>query len=216
MNLANQIRGWTRPGWRVAVLILVVAMIYWLAWLLATDRSRRVIREIRALNGMATATQSLGTGIPGMRFEFGPLDNVYFLGPQCDDGKLKILEDIPRLRLLTLTNTRVTDEGLASLARFPELNCLYVGNVDHTKIIGPAGSRLSTPPLAGGKGLEALKDLPKLQVVQLIGPGTSDDDLKGIEHLKQIVLLDLKDTRVTKEGVARLQKALPKCSIRVR
>ena len=188
----------------------------WTIWHFATDRSRRTVREIQALNGLARAAYSIDTGVLGLRMQFGELDNIYFLGPQLDDGKLSVLDDLPRLRVLTLTNTRVTDDGLARLARCRDLNCLYVGNIDHTKLIGSAGARLATPPLAGGRGLEALKDLPKLQVVQLYGPRTSDDDLKGLEQLKRLVVLDLMDTRVTAEGVAELKKALPNCSVRCR
>ena len=213
METSSKVRRWAKSWWKVAALILVGAVGMGVVWHLSTYRSRRVLREIAALNGMARAEYTIDTGIPGMRLQFGPLHHVYLLGPQTDDRKLEVLEDVPQLRILTLTNTRVTDEGLARLAHFRDLNCLYLGNIDHTKLIGPAGERLATRPLAGGKGLGALNDLPNLQVVQLIGPGTSDDDLKGLVGLKHLRMLDLLDTRVTDEGVAELKRALPNCKI---
>ena len=51
------------------------------------------------------------------------------------------------------------------------LNCLYIGNVAHTKWFGPAGAPLDIDPLITGKGLRALEDLPNLEVVQ--PPGTT-------------------------------------------
>jgi hypothetical protein len=214
MSWSSVLRSIPKSRWLVAALVLVGLAAIGAVWHLSTYRTRRVLREIEALNGLARAAYQIDTAIPGMSLKFGPIDHVYLLGPQTDDLKLEILEDVPQLRILTLTNTRVTDEGLARLARFRNLNCLYVGNIDHTKLIGSAGERLATRPLAGGKGLGALKDLPNLQVVQLIGPGTSDDDLEGLAQLKQLRLLDLKDTRVTKEGIAGLKKILPNCAIR--
>lgn len=215
-NPSTGLRAWARSRWTVAALVLGISLgllTYWHSW---TDRSRRVLREIEALNGLARASVDIESGIPGTRLQFGPLEMVYLLGPQTDDEKLKVLDDVPRLRTLKLTNTRVTDAGLARLARFRDLNCLYVGNIDHTKLIGPNGAWLATRPLTGGKGLAALHDLPKLKVLQLYGPGTSDDDLKGLVGLKHLRLLDLMGTRVTKEGVAELKKALPGCGISLR
>ena len=50
--------------------------------------------------------------IPGLgEIEVGPLNSVYFLGPQVNDENLKVLQKVPDLSVLTLTNTRVTDQG---------------------------------------------------------------------------------------------------------
>lgn len=202
--------------WAGALALALVALLTVAAvWHLSTYRSRRALARLKALNGMAQTAYNFNMS-PGVRLQFGPLDQVYLLGPQTDDESLEVLDEFPRLRVLTLTNTRVTDEGLARLARFPNLNCVYIGNIDHTKIIGPAGDRLKTAPLSGGKGLAALKDLPNLMVVQLIGHGTTDEDVKRFAQFKHLELLDLKDTQVTPECAAKLRKALPKCIVRVR
>jgi hypothetical protein len=204
-----------RPGWKTALACLIVVGLPSL-WVLSTYRTRRTLERIRALNGMASSTHSVPLPIPGGRLEYGPLDNVYLLGPRTDDDALEVLGEVPDLRLLTLTNTRVTDQGLARLARYRRLNCLYIGNIDHKTLIGPAGARLDTDPLITGKGLASLKDLPDLQVVQLIGPSTTDEDVPSLKCLKHLILLDLKGTKVTEEGAADLRKALPGCKITLR
>jgi hypothetical protein len=185
-------------------------------WFLASYRTRRTSERVRALNGMATSTYSIHIPILGGRLEYGPLDNVYFLGPRTDDDALEVLSEVPDLRILDLTNTRVTDEGLARLAQCRLLNSLYIANIAYGQRTGPAGARLDTEPLITGKGLARLKGLPNLRVVQLMGSPTTDEDLPSLECLKQLVLLDLRGTKVTDEGVARLRKALPGCKITLR
>jgi len=217
MDATHSTQSWWLPGKKIAILILLGTAGLGAVGYFATSRTRRVSRQIEAFNGLVTLRYNIDPGWLGARLQFGPMDNVYFLGPQLDDDKLAILDGVPELRVLTLTNTRVTDQGLARLARFRNLNCLYLGNIDHTKIVGAeAAKRIAAPALLGGRGLAALKDLPNLQVVQLYGAKTKDEDLKGIEPLKSLMLLDLMGTSVTDDGVARLKKALPGCKIRRR
>ena len=45
------------------------------------------------------------------------------------------------------------------------------------------------------------------------GTEIADAGLKEVAKLKQLTLLSLYDTKVTKAGIAELQKALPKCNI---
>jgi len=146
----------------------------------------------------------------------GPVEAVYFLGPQANDRNLEVLRKVPELRTLTLTNTQVTDGGLAILSEFPNLNALFIANIDHVKLIGPAGARLNTVPQISGKGLAMLKGLSKLESIQLIGPITTDADLLAMRELKSLLFVDLKDTSVTDAGVAELKRALPNCAIRRR
>ena len=49
--------------------------------------------------------------------------------------------------------------------------------------------------------------------VNLAGTGVTDAGLKELKHLKQLTRLDLGQTKVTDDGVADLQKALPGCRI---
>ena len=127
-----------------------------------------------------------------------------------------VLQKVPDLSVLTLTNTRVTDEGLGQLGRFSQLYGLYIGNVHYDKLIRPGGVKYNTVPLITGKGLANLKDLPNLQVIQLMGPQTTDSDALALRELKHLTLVELVNTSVTEARVAELKKALPNCQVRRR
>ena len=60
--------------------------------------------------------------------------------------------------------------------------------------------------------LDHLKELNQLQDLYVYGVQLIDSDLVRLEGLKQLHYLILK-TKVTDDGVAKLQKALPKCEI---
>ena len=174
----------------------------------------RSARSMR-LNGMASSRYRFRLG--GLtEVQLGPLESVYFVGPQANDRNLEVLRKVPELRILNLTNTQVTDDGLAILSEFPNLNALFIANIDHVKLIGPARARLNTVPQISGKGLAALKGLTKLESIQLIGPITTDADLLAVRELKSLLFVDLKDTSVTDAGVAEFKKAQPNCVIRRR
>jgi len=53
----------------------------------------------------------------------------------------------------------------------------------------------------------------QLRMLFLAGIKINDTDLKEVAKLKQLSFLNLEYTKVTKAGVAQLQKALPKCEI---
>jgi hypothetical protein len=194
---------------RIGLAVLLVTGLS-LPRIINSYKKRQTVVEIKSLNGAARSKYGFGQAL---RLEFGSLDNVQFLGPQLSDDKLKVLKRVPHLRILTLTNTQVTDEGLAELKEFADLNCLYIANIDLTKLVGPAAAHRNSLPRITGKGLASLKDLPNLQVVQLIGTSTTDQDLRHLSALTKLVFVDLKDTKVTNAGVAELSKALPNCRV---
>ena len=61
--------------------------------------------------------------------------------------------------------------------------------------------------------LLALKDLPDIRALDLSQVPVNDSDLEHVTPLKELRQLDLTSTKVTDEGVAKLQKALPNCKI---
>jgi hypothetical protein len=208
-----------RPPRFVVVMSLLAAVLIlpWAIGMLRGHRSKkRVVSAIQALEGIAISKYHFQLGRGANAVDLGPIQTVALLGPQVDDNSLKILQDAPELRILSLTNTKVTDQGLAQLGRMSQLECLYIANVDHTTFMGPSAARLDTEPLITGKGLGALKGLANLQVVQLLGPSTTDDDLQTIKQLKKLVLLDLVQTNVSEAAVAELRKQLPSCLVRRR
>jgi len=58
-----------------------------------------------------------------------------------------------------------------------------------------------------------LKQLAKLERLNLSGTEVTDDGLEHLRELVQLKTLDLSYTQITDAGVAELKKALPKCKI---
>lgn len=63
-------------------------------------------------------------------------------------------------------------------------------------------------------GLMHLKDLPKLQWLRLDGADVTDAGLEHIKGMTQLRLIHLYATQVTERGVTDMGKALPKLEIR--
>jgi hypothetical protein len=214
-TLIRRFRMW--PTLVAGVLVIVVAAVY---VVMVNERAKQTaptIAAIERLNGMVFRKYSNDLNIPGVPKSFGPPVHVSFLGPKTDDRELEVLRGIPELRRLVLINTRVTDERIAWLARFPKLTYLSIGNLDSTKNSGFGGALNNNPNAQWtGKGLKALTSLPNLQSISLAGPQTTDADLPALMSLKRLLVIDLYKTSVTKEGVAKLQKALPNCKVNYR
>jgi hypothetical protein len=214
-TLLRRFRSW--QALTAGVLVVVVAAVYIVMVNARAKQTAPTIDAIERLNGMVFRKYSNDLSIPGLPRSFGPLVHVSFLGPKAGDRELEVLRGIPELRRLVLINTRVTDEGIAWLARFPKLSYLSIGNLDSTKNSGFGGALNNNPTAQWtGKGLKALTSLPNLQSISLAGPQTTDADLPALMSLKRLLVIDLYKTSVTKKGVVKLQKALPNCRVSYR
>lgn len=97
---------------------------------------------------------------------------------------------------LTLEDTRVTDADLQHLENLTALQELILDNTQTTDA-----------------GLQHIKGLTTLQEISLRNTTVSDAGLECLSALKALDILVVRDTQVTKAGVARLQEALPNCTI---
>jgi serine/threonine protein kinase/Leucine-rich repeat (LRR) protein len=162
----------------------------------------------------------------------------------ADDGVLAQLAQFhPReLRFVALEGTKVTDNGMASLASIPWLLML---SLSETQIGDQGAKHLSTLPALQDldlsktritdKSLEYLSNLATLTDLKLVGTQITDQGIANLPRLKTLSLaetkitdaalkslerqswlrkLDLMRTHVTKPAVAKLQAALPNCEIR--
>lgn len=176
------------------------------------------------------------TGVTGATLKgFKNLQQLRMIETKANDEGLKGISELKSLKLLWLGNTGVTDAGLKHLAGLTNLEELYL---DGTKVNGSGIKELS-----GCKALKSLKvrmtdetvkalvEMKMLHVasgawIQSRKPQPTDDDitslslgeitdagLKCLHGFTSLKNLSLHGAKVTDEGVAELQKALPKLKI---
>jgi serine/threonine protein kinase len=129
-----------------------------------TDEGLDHLREMRGL---------IGLNLPG--------------APITDEGVEKVLAANLPLKVLSLTNTAVSDTGLAHIAKIKTLEHLGLNDTRTT-----------------ADGLAHLRQLPNLKVVQLRGVGVDD---RGFEMLTQIPTLEqieLGGNAITDEGLSQI------------
>jgi hypothetical protein len=97
---------------------------------------------------------------------------------------------------LVLSNTKITDAGLAHLKdlNLGTLNLSYTNTSD--------------------AGLKHLKTLTQLFSLDLKGTKITDAGLEYLKGLDNLYELDILETEVTDEGIKMLLRELPKCRVR--
>jgi hypothetical protein len=126
------------------------------------------------------------------------LERIEVLGlsyTEVDDDAMKKLADLRHLRSLSLDGTTVSDDGLRHLAHLTTLEALWLWE---------------TP--TGDKGLQHLAGLSNLRELRT-GPNVTDTSVSLLGKLRKLEHLDLRDTGMTADGVARLKEVLPNCRI---
>jgi hypothetical protein len=113
------------------------------------------------------------------------------------DTSLRALTGVaPQVLWLDLGGTRVSDGGLADIARLPNLTRLHL---QHTAV--------------GDTGLAHLTELQRLEYLNLYGTAITDEGLAALSSLKRLRALFVWETRVTPSGLSRLRTALPRVTI---
>jgi len=103
------------------------------------------------------------------------------------DGDLKHLRGLPRLKLLNLNFTSITDEGIGEIASLSELEELALAGTDLT-----------------GATLGEFSGLKKLRLLDLSGTRLTDQHAGDLAKLRQLRELLLIRTKLTDQGVAQL------------
>ena len=117
---------------------------------------------------------------------------------------------------LSLAATGLSDENLAN---FPKLAALSRLVLDDNPIRGQAIRQLHDQPALIDLSLNCstitdlcapnLAELKRLKRLSLVGAGLTDAGIRHLEGLTNLESLDLRKTKATKEGIERLQHALP-------
>lgn len=122
-------------------------------------------------------------------------DGPTHLGPGLSDESLRVLKALPRLESLSLQGHRFTDGGFAHLGEMTGLKSL-VADSGITPITDAA--------------LVHLKRLKKLEVLGLQATGITDAGLEELTGLTSLKELWVSGSRVTPEGIERLEARMPK------
>jgi internalin A len=109
--------------------------------------------------------------------------------PRITNAGLASLARLPHLRSLSLPRSLIDDEGARQLARFPNLESLALS---HTAV--------------GDAGVEELAAITGLVYLDLGGTNITDAGVAQLPRLDRLVELNLAETRVTDAGVSCLAR----------
>jgi len=176
-----------------------------------------------------------GTKITDSTLEFlGGVPSLEWLDigwAQITDTGLDHLSALTNLKWLTMGGNKLTDTALQFLRQMPQLEYLDLGGTQRTDsglwslLLTRGGlhsiasaTALRELSLAGtavnARGLEELKPLARLERLNLQGcRQLRDDAVTVLAGFVQLHRLDLKDSAMTAQGVAKLREALPSCEI---
>jgi hypothetical protein len=122
---------------------------------------------------------------------------VFLYHPGLTDNQLQQVCALPGLRALSFNDCPITDARLKIVAKVRGLERLSLADTAITD-----------------DGLAELTRLRDLISLTLQSTSVTDAGLRHLEGMRGLVCLDLRACpKVTDAGVARLQKALPKCEI---
>jgi internalin A len=184
---------------------------------LATLGCRLEAIDTLGLSGTAVTDEGL-KNLVGLRVQ-----SLYLNGcAGVTDAGVAHIAKMKGLRSISLSGTRVTDAGLKQLAALSDLQDV---RLDGTTVTDASVKRLTRLrglmilSLNGTKvtaaGLREVAALTKLTSLELDDTAVSDATLRRLEGLDMLFFLSLaRCPNITDEGLARLQKALPNCTIR--
>lgn len=133
------------------------------------------------------------------------------LNDDFGDDELALACELDRLRVLILTSTAITDEGLSPVARLEDLERLSLRHTLVTDrglahLVGLA--KLQILALRGtavtDAGIARLGDLPNLWDADLMDTSVGDETLRKLSRCPRMAYLELDSTEVTDAGVAHL------------
>jgi Leucine-rich repeat (LRR) protein len=128
-------------------------------------------------------------------------------GNKLTDSSLQFLRQMPQLEYLDIGGQQRTDSGLWSLL-LSETGMESIGSVTELRELRMEGRAVTS------RGLEMLKPLKKLERLDLQGcKRLREDAVPLLASMKQLRLLDLKDSSLTEPAVTKIRAALPDCKV---
>jgi internalin A len=150
--------------------------------------------------------QITDTGL-GQLASLANLRHLAMGGNKLTDTSLQFLRQAPQIEYLDLAGTQRTDSGLWSL-QLSDGGMQSIAAVTELRELSLAGTAVT------GRGLGLLSSLAKLERLDLQGCRKLQNDASAVlAGFKQLRILDLKDSSLGAEAVARIRAALPDCEI---
>lgn len=138
---------------------------------------------------------------------------VDLVGPEHGDDDIIHIQGQSQLQWLNLSQTKVSDHGLASLGRLKDLRILslsYTQVTDASLVYVAEMNKLEALSLRdtniSSKGLKHLAKLTRLKSLDLACPQVSDAGLLHLEGLSQLESLLLDDSTITDTGLEHIGK----------
>jgi hypothetical protein len=114
---------------------------------------------------------------------------------------------MPQIEYLDIGGQQRTDSGLWSLM-LSDTGMQSIASVTELRELRMAGTAVT------GRGLELLKPLSKLETLNLQGcKRLREDAAITLAGFRQLRTLDLKDSSLSQDAVARIRAALPNCEV---
>jgi Leucine-rich repeat (LRR) protein len=126
---------------------------------------------------------------------------------QLNDEDLPALAELKHVVSLNLSGCAgVTVQGLAVLAKLPDLEVLDLGEYDPSQARSvPQAPAASKPPRVTDDVLDHLRGLKHLRELNLSGADITDKGLAKLAGLTNLEVLDLSHTKVTDAGLVHLK-----------
>ena len=165
-----------------------------LYWTDLTDDDLPLLGGLHQLRTLILPARATTAGLRHLRGLTG-LAELYPPNEITDAG-LAGLAHLPNLKELFLYGSKITDAGLV---HFKPLHQLEFLGIQHTRV--------------NGSGLNHLQGLANLAWLDLSYTQIGDLELVQLEKLSQLKAVGLYGTRVSPDGIRRIQAALPHCTV---
>ncbi|OWK36957.1 Alanyl-tRNA synthetase [Fimbriiglobus ruber] len=155
-----------------------------------------LLEGFKKLKELGLFTTKLGPKGRGALKQLVGLEALRFVSINITDDDLKELVNHKMLRVLMLSSTEVSDNGLRHLSAFKNLTSLTLYSEKANKVAGQGFTEA---------GLKCLKDLVQLKSLTLNHLDIGDAGLKELGGLKNLTELNLVGTKLTNEGIKELR-----------
>jgi len=151
-----------------------------------TDDRFRLLKDLKRLEGLYLKRTSITSTDLQHLVELTNLTQLDISFTSVGDDGLQYLPKLEKLTYLNLEYTKITDTGVKHLTNLRRLRNLHLSGTQ-----------------SGDEGLEQIKNL--IKITQLHGGKlTTDDGLKHLGQMKQLLYLGLNNTLVTGSGLVHL------------